>query len=120
MTDRRIVAACAIEGCTLEDLLYSRVREDGTVCLVISPGRKRIVELPATVEAAPPPKTTVMSGPRPTFADVMPDRIRWILEREGLFNAAKLRVMSDEELEAIDGIGGKSVQRIREALGEIG
>jgi DNA-directed RNA polymerase alpha subunit len=116
--DKRIVAACKIEGCREDDLLYSRVREDGTVCLVIEPGRKVIVELPAAIESEPPPEMTVINEPKPTFAKVIGVRVRLILEDEGLLDAAKLRQMSDEELEAIEGIGSKSVQQIREALDE--
>jgi len=122
MDDRLIEAACKIEGCEVADLLYSRVREDGRVVLVIGPaGRKRVVDIPSDDISEQPPVTTVVEALEPpTFTELLPRRLLVILAEHGLEDPERLQGMSNSELEAVPGIGRAAVKEIREALERLG
>jgi hypothetical protein len=123
MVDKLIEAACAIEGCTVADLLYSRVRDDGLVVLIIGPaGRKRVVEVPGAGDVEEPPVTTVLDevGPPPTFTELVPQRLLLILREHGLDDAEVVKGMSNKELEALPGIGRAAVRQIRGVLQQLG
>jgi hypothetical protein len=127
MTDDKLIeAACKIEDCRVADLLYSRVREDGRVVLIIGPaGRKRVVDIAAGDISADdmseePPVTTADVGPGPVFAELVPKRLLVILAKHGLDNPEVLREMSNSELEALPGIGRAAVKQIRGVLDQLG
>lgn len=116
---RRVEAACAIEGCSVGDLLRAWV-DGGQVVLIISPGRKRSVDVPAEFleVGEPPTDSAARGGPPPvTFEEFLSPRLFDVLEGAGLLDPDRLRGMTDEELRAVPGIGRKTVEVLRELLG---
>jgi hypothetical protein len=115
---QKVEAACKIEGCSVGDLLRAWV-DGGQVVLIIRPGRKRFVDVPAEFleVGEPPTDSAARGGPEPvTFEGFLSPRLFDVLEGAGLLDPDRLRGMSDEELRAVPGIGRRTVEVLREVL----